>query len=1201
MSARSRAGNETRISFVGARAESEPQGELTSADKGIYYIGSADAWRMATRYARVRYVNVYPGIDLVFVTAGTQLEYNFEIAPHANPKVIRISVEGSALKRTDNGVLEIGPVNAAIAQMRPLAYQAGVRRNRLVNCEYVLKNEHEAILRLAAYDASSPLYVDPVLNFSTYLGGSGFDSINAAVSDGQGDLFITGETSSGSLSNPAISARSSRDAFIAKLSSGGAHLSVVYLGGSNYDSGRGIALDSSGNIYVTGVTSSSDFPVTPGAFARVAPGAQDAFVAKFNSSMVLQYSTYLGGGSGDSGLAIAVDSAGDAYVAGQTQSTGFPVSSGAFQKSNGGGISDCFISKLNPAGSALLYSTYLGGSGLDLCAGIALDTADNAYVAGTTYSANFPVVGPLQSSLLGTATAFVTKLNAAGSAIVYSTYLGGSNLDNATALALDSSDAAYVTGDTASIDFPTTTGAFQGELNGFYNAFVSKLSASGSTLVYSTFLGGSGSDVGSSIAIDTRGRAIVGGYTSSSNFPTSSPVGATFQGVFDAFATVVDPVGATLFFSSFFGGAGDDRGYAVAAAPPSILYLAGITSSTNFPVSSPLEASLSVPPDAFALEVAYSPTGVPGAVSVTPSSGSGLSQTFSFEYSDTTGASSLEQVNAWFTATLASAVNSCQVYYQPSTNQVNLLNNAGTVWMSGTPGASGTLQNSQCSLNLASTTVSLNGNNLTLNLPVTFQAAYAGAKGIYLYAEDVSGAVTGWEELGAWTVPSGTVTVSAVSVTPSSGSGLSQTFAFQYSDSAGAASLAAVYAWFTSTFPTATNSCLLYYNAPANQINLLNAAGAAYTSATLGTSSTLQNGECSVNVAAASVTKNGNTLTLNLPITFLVAFAGAKSTYLFATDASGASTSAWEPLGSWIVQTGTVVTVTAVSVTPSSGSGLSQTFSFQYSDTAGAGSLSIAYAWFTATFPTATNTCLLYYSPSNNQLNLLNDGGSAYESATLGTANTLQNSQCSVNAASASATKNGNTLTLNLPITFLMAFAGTKGAYLFASDTSGANTGAWQELGTWTIQQNGAVTVTAVSVTPSSGSGLSQTFVFQYSDSYGTARFTATYAWFTATFPTASNSCLLYYNPAANQINLLNDSGGAFTSATVGSATTLQNSQCSLNVAAASTSENGNTSMLSLPLTFQAAFAGAKNTYLFATDASGVNTGWQQLGTWTVP
>jgi Beta-propeller repeat len=501
---------------------------------------------------------------------------------------------------------------------------------------------------------------------------------------------------------------------------------------------------------VTGVTDSSDFPVTNGAFLTQAPGSQDAFVAKFNSSLGLQYSTYLGGGGSDFGLAIAADSSGAAYVTGQTGSVAFPVTPGAFQTSNHGGISDCFVSKLNPAGSALIYSTLLGGSALDLCAGIAVDASGNAYVAGTTYSGNFPIVGSLQSRLLGLANAFVAKVNSAGSALVYSTYLGGSSIDNATAIAVDSSGAAYLTGDTASIDFPTSPGVVQNVLKGQYNAFVTKLSAAGSTLVYSTLIGGSGSDAGTSIGIDPTGRAIIGGYTTSFDFPISSAMQTGFGGAFDAFSTVLDPVGASFVFSSYFGGSGDDRGYAVAAGPSNNLYLAGMTSSTNFPIASAMQPTLSIAPDAFVLDVTYA-AGTSAAVSVTPSSGSSTSQTFALQYSDTSGTASLQSVWVWFNTNTTVNTNSCFVTYTPASNQVNLLNNADTGWSTAALGTATILQNSQCSVNMAGSSVALNGNTLTLNLAMTFQATYAGTKNVYLFAFDVSGSTTGsWQQLGTW-------------------------------------------------------------------------------------------------------------------------------------------------------------------------------------------------------------------------------------------------------------------------------------------------------------------------------------------------------------------------------------------------------------------------------------------------------------------
>ena len=241
------------------------------------------------------------------------------------------------------------------------------------------------------------------------------------------------------------------------------------------------------------------------------------------------------------------------------------------------------------------------------------------------------------------------------------------------------------------------------------------------------------------------------------------------------------------------------------------------------------------------------------------------------------------------------------LYYQPSTNQINLLNDNATVWMPATLGAATTLQNSQCSLNVATATVVPSGNTLTLNVTVTFKPAFAGAKNVYLHAVDVSGSNSGWQQLGAWTVTSAAGTPATVSVTPSSGSGASQTFALQYSDTAGASSLTQVWAYFNATLANpASNACMLYYNTATNQINLLSDNATAWMPATLGTATTLQNSQCSLNVATATVAPSGNILTLNVTVTFQPAFAGAKNVYLHSVDVSG-SNSGWQQLGAWTV------------------------------------------------------------------------------------------------------------------------------------------------------------------------------------------------------------------------------------------------------------------------------------------------------------
>ncbi len=589
---------------------------------------------------------------------------------------------------------------------------------------------------------------------------------------------------------------------------------------------------------------------------------------------------------------------------------------------------------------------------------------------------------------------------------------------------------------------------------------------------------------------------------------------------------------------------------------------------------------------------------VPTADSVTPNSGSGTAQVFTLAYSDSQGATNLSTAWVWFNATLApSAANSCLAYYNRPTHTVFLLNDTGAVWSSGTVGSATTLQNNQCSIALASSGASPSGNTLTVNLAVTLKPAFGGAKNIYMYAANASGGNSGWQDRGDWTVPSVVAVITADSVTPNSGSGASQPFALQYSDSLGATDLLTTWVWFNATFASsAANSCLAYYDRPANTIFLLNDAGTAWSSGSPGTGATIQNSQCAIALGSSGVAPSGTTLTVNLAMTFKPAFAGAKTTFMYARNAAGSS-SGWQTRGTWTVPSA-AVTVTADSVTPNSGSGGAQTFALAYSSTSGATNLSTTWVWFSATFaPSAANSCLLYYDRPANTIFLLNDSGSVWLSGQPGSATTLQNSQCSIALAATSATPSGNTLTVNAAMTFKAAFNGAKSVFMYA--TNGTDNSGWQTRGTWTAAAVGDA-VTADSATPNTGSGASQTFALAYSSTLGATNLTTTWVWFNDTVTaSAANSCLAYYDRPSQMLFLLNDAGTAWLSGAMGSGGTLQNSQCSLAPASSSANPSGNTLTVNLAVTFKAAFNGTRNIFMYGTNGT-LNSGWQDRGDWTV-
>jgi Beta-propeller repeat len=379
----------------------------------------------------------------------------------------------------------------------------------------------------------------------------------------------------------------------------------TYLGGSDSEHALGIAVDAAGSAYLTGDTGSADFPTVPGALDTSYNGTGDAFVTKLApNGASLVYSTYLGGRGADGGLGIAVDGAGSAYLTGYTGSADFPTTPGALDTSFNG-FDDAFVTKLASNGAKLLYSTYLGGSdGNDIGYGIAIGAADSAYVTGYTSSANFPTTPGAFDTSLNSFDAFVTKLAPDGRSLAYSTYLGGSATDLGFGIAVDAARSAYVTGETVSLDFPTTPGAFGSSLDLAQDAFVTKLAPNGASLVYSSYLGGSSYDNGVGVAVDAAGSAYLTGQTQSVDFPTTPGAFDTSADGADEFVTKLAPDGASLVYSTYLGGGGGEYSFGIAVDGAGSAYVTGQTSSDNFPTTpGALSSSLDGPTDAFATKL----------------------------------------------------------------------------------------------------------------------------------------------------------------------------------------------------------------------------------------------------------------------------------------------------------------------------------------------------------------------------------------------------------------------------------------------------------------------------------------------------------------------------------------------------------------------------------------------------------------------
>jgi hypothetical protein len=532
-----------------------------------YFLGSDPSqWRSGVpTYASVRYTGVYPGIDLVYHGDQGKLEYDFLVAPHAKPGQIRLHFAGAGKLRVgSSGELLVPVPGSEISFRRPTIYQIIGGRRRRVSGSFTLLAGGDAGFRLGSYDHARPLVIDPTLVYSTYLGGSGFPG----------------------------------------------------------DQASGIAIDADGNAYVAGSTDSTDFPVVSGSYDATDPATSTevVFVTKVNPTGTAEvYSTYVGGTWGDWTEGMTIDSGGNAYVTGYTWSKDFPATTGAYQTTNIGwshSVTNAFLFKLSADGSSLVYSTYLGGTGTlsvygDSGHAVAVDAQGDAYVTGAAYSGNFPVTtGAYQTTNNATqwgSNVFVTEFTPDGSGLVYSTYLGGSAADiigdEGDAIAIDADGNTYVAGKSYSSNFPVTTGAFQtknlGAANGNYNAFVAEFEAGGSTLAYSTLLGGAGiadhGDRALGLAIDSAGDAYVAGEAYSANFPvTKGAFQTTNYGAIyassNAFVTKVNPTGTGLIYSTLIGGYGafessGDSANALALDGYGDAYIAGTTYSLNFPVT----------------------------------------------------------------------------------------------------------------------------------------------------------------------------------------------------------------------------------------------------------------------------------------------------------------------------------------------------------------------------------------------------------------------------------------------------------------------------------------------------------------------------------------------------------------------------------------------------------------------------------------
>ncbi len=598
-----------RTKLVGANKDPKVSGQDELAGRSNYFIGNdPQKWRTSVpNFSKVRYEAVYPGIDLIYYGKGRQLEYDFTVAPGMDPGLIKLAFEGAEnLSLDEQGDLLISLKGGVVRHHAPVVYQEIDGQRVAVAGNYRLHSDREVGFALGQYDRTRPLVIDPVLVYSTYLGGTSGDSGNGIAIDAAGNAYISGST--GSLNFPTTAGVFQPtfqplpgngpyygDAFVTKLNpSGTALVYSTYLGGTVAgEVGKSIAVDNQGNAYIAGTTGGgavltrqNDFP-TVNAYQSTFGGTDDGFVTKLNpTGSALVFSTYLGGNDSDSANRLALNPAtGESYVVGFAFSTNFPTTPGVFLPAPCP-VTPCttitvkaFVTKFNSSGGTAQFSTLLGNGYAE---GADIDSSGNTYITGTA-SSNYPVTPGVFQPVSGGSDAFLTKLNSNGTALIYSTFLGGGpQSDRGFDVDVDGAGNAYVAGQTQSSGFPTTPGAFDISYNGGEDAFVTKFNTTASALIYSTFLGGSAEDRARSIAVDNSGNAFVTGQTRATNFPTVNSLQLRSTSLTDIFLTKLNPNGSALVYSTYLG-AGEGADVALDAAGANA-YLTG-TAKQQIPVT----------------------------------------------------------------------------------------------------------------------------------------------------------------------------------------------------------------------------------------------------------------------------------------------------------------------------------------------------------------------------------------------------------------------------------------------------------------------------------------------------------------------------------------------------------------------------------------------------------------------------------------
>ncbi len=1138
----------------------------------------------------LRVRGLYPGIDLRLASHAGRLKSEYELSSGADVASIRLRHDGATSRRIEP--------DGSLA----LETAAGVWREDAptarqaggeVEVHFHLSADGTAGFDLGAYDRRQPLVIDPVVDFSTLIGSDGISCATAVATDAAGYVYVAG-----------------------------------------YSDTAGLVVQS---------------PVKP-----VSSGV-NAYLAKIQTSTgKLIYATYLGGTGDDRAFALAVDSAGTAYVGGWTTSTDFPVSSAAQNVISGS--RDAFLLHLSADGGVILFSTYFGGAGTESANAITL-AGPNVWIGGNTSSSTLPSAASAFSSAKGDQDGFVACYSTAG-ALAVSAILGGSKDDSVRAITADGSGNLFVGGGTLSADWAFPSGGLQAAFAGGQDAYVLKLAADAGSLLAGTYLGGSataseGAEAVNGLAIDSSGTVYAVGSTPSADFPISSGLVTVQAGNVDAFAVSLSPTLSVMNWGSFLGGYGKDMANAVTFAPDGGLVVGGSTTSANFLTLNAVQASNAGGSDAFLTKLSPDGTsllfstylggastdGVFGVASTPSGELVAAGQTGSADFPQKnavqsvtatmlhmfvtrvtlTDAGALSLGNAvavsgpgiattvtWSASHTAGASSilrtelqigaapdslpSCRVRYVPSTSTLYLASDDAVVWTAVPPGSSQTAANSSCKLYGLASTANASGNTVTVSAAVSFLGSFSGLKHLFSSMISMSSETLGPDVTGSLTAA---ITTNAAPVAASVSPASSSAASVNYVltiTDANGATDIAQSHLLVNAGPTEVSGCSVLYDHLAAAFYLRNDAGTAWLGP-VAPGAAATLSNTQCRLAAAASGASLSGATASVTFALTLLAGGTKAVYGAATDLSGASSS-WTALGVWASDS---VTFSAASVT--SGPGASSTIAYSATHSLAASQID-HLDMLVGTSSSATTACQVRFRPAVAALYLADDTGANWMMVRPASRDVASNSQCTLYGSATSISMIGVTAYVSANLAFSSSFAGAKSVYLSAVTVSAASFGP-AAAASLTVTASTNYRPISTFVSPASGGGSTQTFTFSFRDANGGSDVSRTRIMFQHGIVNA-NACSVLYDHAANSVYLLNDAGtGWLGPSAPGSSGSLANSQCSLALASTTSSYSGATRTVVLPLTFASAFTGIRTIYVAAADVAGSGTNWIPLGRWT--